>query len=101
MTDRQNVRIEYRIRPEVEIAQVEQAIGQFVTGIREHDADHTYTSYRDTKDARHFVHVGSFARAATANLQAQPFFKAFTEALRGWTVAPPDVTMLEPVASTR
>ncbi len=101
MTDRQNVRIEYRIRPDVELAHVEAAIGTFVAGIRDHSADHSYTSYRDTKDPRHFVHVGSFARAASAELQAQPFFKTFTEALRGWTVTPPEVTMLDAVASTR
>jgi len=101
MTDRKHVRIEYRVRPDVDLDVLAGLIGDFVAGIANHDASHDYTSYRDAKDPRHFVHVASFQPAALAALQAAPFFQTFTKRLREFTITDPEVTQLSPVASTR
>jgi quinol monooxygenase YgiN len=101
MTEQRHVRIEYRVREDVDLDRLAASIGAFVAGMRAHDGSHDYTSYRDAKDPRHIVHVGHFAPAAAATLQTQPFFQAFTAHLKEACASGPDVTQLVPVASTR
>jgi quinol monooxygenase YgiN len=101
MSEQRHVRIEYRVRPDVDLDALTGLIRDFVAGIANNDASHDYTSYRDAKDPRHFVHVASFEPAALAALQAAPFFQTFTKRLRESTVTDPEVTQLSPVASTR
>jgi quinol monooxygenase YgiN len=101
MTEQRHVRIEYRVREDVDLDWLAGSIGEFVAALRAHDGSHDYTSYRDAKDPRHFVHVGHFTPTAVTALQVQPFFRAFTAKLREACAAGPDVTQLVPVASTR
>ena len=96
-----HVRIEYRVREDVDLAQLTDQIAAFVAGMRAHHASHDYTSYRDAKDPRHFVHVGHFDPEAVASLQSQPFFRQFTTELRPLCVHGPEAIQLEAVASTR
>jgi quinol monooxygenase YgiN len=96
-----HVRIEYRLRDDVDLDSYAAAVTEFVGGIRAHAASSEYTSYRDAKDPRHFVHVGHFDESIVADLQAQAFFQRFTARQREASVAPADVTMLLPVASTK
>lgn len=98
---RKYVRVEYHVRGDVDLDELKREIAGFVAGIREHRADHLYTSYQDIKDARHFVHVGDFAAEAVPGLQAQAFFGRFTAFLRERCVVGPEVTMLAKMASTR
>ncbi|MEO8552433.1 MAG: hypothetical protein ABI678_20790 [Kofleriaceae bacterium] len=95
------MRLEYRLRDDVAPESYLPLVTEFVANMRAHDASHDYTTYRDTKDPRHFVHVGHFAPDVVPGMQAQAWFKTFTSHLRTLTVAPPDVAMLSQVASTR
>jgi len=99
MSDK-HVRIEYRIRDDVDLGAVTAAIAGYVDGIRAHDAGHRYVSYRAADDARAFVHIGAIDVDRLADLQAQPFFGAFSAYLRERCAVGPHVTFLAPVAST-
>lgn len=95
------VRIQYTIREGVDLDEVKARIATFVAGIAQHDPGHRYTSHQVTASPREFVHIGAMAADRTADLQAQPFFGAFSGYLREHCEKGPDVTWLEEVASTR
>lgn len=97
---KRNVRIEYRVRDDVDLDELHGKIGEFVAGLRAHDERTSYTSYQDLEDPRHFVHIGEFEEDKLPALQESPFFKAFTATLRERCVTPPAVTRTKPVAST-
>ena len=99
--ERKHVRIEYRVRPDVDLEELERDITAFVDGIRAHRESNLYTSYRDTADPRHFVHIGEFDAEQVAGLQQQDFFKRFATRLRERCAVPPEVTTLSVVRSTR
>ena len=101
MSERKHMRLEYRLRPEVDVDTYLPEVTTFVTNMREHDASHDYTTYRDVKDPKHFVHVGHFDSDVVERMQTQDWFKSFTARLRTLTVNPPDVTMLSQVAATK
>jgi hypothetical protein len=94
-------RIEYTIREDIALDEVEAAIATFVAGIRAHDAGHDYTSYRNAGAPRQFVHIGRMRSDRLADLQAQPFFGEFSSFLRDRCERGPEVTWLAEVASTR
>lgn len=98
--DKQHVRVEYRLRPEVDLDQQKRDIAAFVAGIHAHRATSRYTSFQDVKDPRHFVHVGMFDADAVPSLTQQEFFMTFTKLLRERCVTPPDATQLSVVATT-
>jgi len=98
--DKQHVRIEYRVRPEVDLDEVKRDIAVFVAGIHAHRATSRYTSFQDLKDPRHFVHVGMFDVDAVPSLTQQEFFVTFSKSLRERTVTPPEATQLSVVATT-
>jgi len=97
----QHLRLEYRLRDDVDPETYLPLVTEFVRNMKAHDASHDYTTYRDTKDPRHFVHVGHFSPDVVPAMQAQAWFKTFTTHMRTLTVAPPDATMLSQVATTR
>jgi len=101
MSERKHLRLEYRLRPDVDVDAYLPEVKKFVANMRDHDASHDYTTYRDVKDTHHFVHVGHFDADVAERMQTQDWFKGFTAHLRTLTVAPPEVTMLAQVASTR
>jgi len=94
------VRIEYTVRPDVDLEELAGAIGEFVAGIAAHHPEHRYTSYRHADDPRRYVHVGELVADVVPALQREPFFQRFTAYLRERCVTGPDVTPLQPVAST-
>ena len=74
--DKQHVRVEYRLRPEVDLDQQKRDIGAFIAGIHAHRATSRYTSFQ------------------------QEFFVTFTKLLRERCVTPPEATQLSVVATT-
>ena len=95
------VRIEYVIRDDVNLDEVEKAIAEFVAGIRAHHPEHRYTSYRHAKEPRHFIQIGELVESAAASLQTEPFFPRFTAFLRERCATGPEVTALTRVATAR
>ena len=100
-TPRRHVRVDYRVREDVDLGEVKREIARFVDAIRADSADYEYTSYQDVKDDRHFVHFGDFASDAVAGLQARPFFGHFTTFLGGCCRVGPEATLLTMVATAR
>lgn len=98
--ERRHVRIEYRLRDDVDLDAFKQRVAEFVAGLRAHRADSVYTSYQATDDPRRFVHVGDFAADAVPSLQAEPFFRRFSAGMRELCAAGPEVIQLVAVAST-
>ena len=95
------VRIEYTIRPDVNLDELKGAIGEFVAGIGALHPENRYTSFQDVKDPRRFVHVGEIVEDVVPTLQAATFFKRFTTYLRERCAVGPEALDLNPVASTR
>lgn len=94
------IRIEYTLKSTADLALVKQRITQFVSGLREHRATRLYTSFQHAQSPLRFTHVGAFDEAHLADLQAQPWFGAFTAFLRENTDVGPEVAQLVEVAST-
>ena len=101
MSQRQHVRIDYHLRPDADLEAYLAEVARFVANIGKFNASNEYTTYRDAKDPRHFVHVGHFDADVSEPMQTEAWFKTFTAHLRTQSVAPPDVVMLAVVASTR
>ena len=97
---RRHVRIEYTLRPEVDIDAYKSAVGQFVRDIHSHHASHAYAVYQHETDARRFTHVGAFDAEIVPAMQKEAWFETFTARLRQSAVNGPDVQMVAPVAST-
>jgi hypothetical protein len=95
------VRIDYKIKPDVDLEEVKEAISEFVAGIASHHADHRYTSFQYASDPRQFVHVGEIVEEALEDLQATPFFRKFSQFLRERCAHGPEVMLLSRVASAR
>jgi len=95
-----SIRIEYRIRPDVDLDEVKRGITEFVAGIRAQHPGHRYTSFQHASDPRRFVHVGELVEDAIPALQAEPFFRTFVAFLRERCASGPDSTSLVRVATT-
>ncbi len=95
------VRIEYTVRPDVDLDELTGAMAEFVASIRAHNAEHRYTSYQQSADHRSFVHIAELIEEEVPALQAEPFFSRFAAFLRQRCAKGPDVTELARVASTR
>ncbi|MGH9353353.1 MAG: hypothetical protein ACRD2G_14525 [Terriglobia bacterium] len=95
------VRIDYTIKPDVDLGEVKAAIGEFVASIASHHPDHRYTSYQSATDPRRFVHIAELVEDAVADFQTRPFFLKFSEFLHEHCATGPDVTLLTRVASAR
>jgi len=94
------IRVDYTLKPEVDLDHLKVAISEFVAGIRSHHPDHRYTSFQHPTDPKRFIHIGEFVEEVIPDLQKQPFFQKFTEYLPGQCSVGPEVTRLERVAST-
>ena len=81
--------LEYRLRDDVDLAGYLREVASFVSAMRRHRSDTAYTSYQTEEDPRRFVHVGDFATEAISSLRGEPFFCAFTRALRERCVESP------------
>ncbi len=99
-TNDRNIRVDYTVKPEVDLDNLEADIYEFVAGIRSHHQEHRYTSFQHPADPHRFIHIGELVEEALPDLQKQPFFRRFTEYLPGQCSAGPEVTRLDRVAST-
>jgi len=97
---RRHVRIEYTLRPEVDVDAYKTAVAQFVRDIHTHAASSAYAVYQHEKDARRFTHLGAFDPEIVPTMQKQAWFETFTAQLRQSAVNGPDVQSVAPVAST-
>ena len=100
-TSTRHVRIEYVIRDDVALDEVQRAIRTFVAGVAAHHGDHRYASYQYAKEPRRFVHIGALVETEVESLQGQPFFRAFAAFLRGHCASGPEASPLAVVASAR
>jgi hypothetical protein len=95
------VRIDYKIKPDVDLGEVKEAIREFVAGIASHHPNHRYTSFQYASDPRRFVHVGEIVEEVLEDFQATLFFRKFSQFLRERCADGPAVTLLSSIASTR
>jgi hypothetical protein len=94
------IRVDYTVKPEVDLENLKADIYEFVAGIRSHHPEHRYTSFQHSADPNRFIHIGELVEEALPDLQKQPFFWHFTEYLPGRCCIGPEVTRLDRVAST-
>jgi hypothetical protein len=94
------IRVDYTVKPDIDLDQVKAAITEFVAGIHSHHPEHRYTSFQHPADRTRFIHIGEIVAEVLPDLQRQPFFQRFTEYLPGQCSAGPEVTGLDRVAST-
>ena len=88
------IRIDYSVKPDVDLGELKTAIGEFVAGIRSHHPEHRYTSFQHPADPFRFIHIGEVVEEVLPDLQKQSFFQHFR------CSAGPEVTRLDRVAST-
>jgi hypothetical protein len=94
------IRVDYTVRPDIDLEKVKAAIAEFVAGIRSHNPEHRYTSFQHPADPTRFIHIGEIVAEVLPDLQRQPFFERFTKYLPCQCSAGPEVTGLDRVAST-
>jgi quinol monooxygenase YgiN len=94
------IRIEYTIKPDVDLDEVRTAITTFVAAIANHHPEHRYTSFQSIKEPRSFTHLGELRDGAVDDLLTRPFFKEFSEFLRASCLSGPEAVRLTQVAST-
>ena len=93
-------RVEYALKPEVDLDNLKADIYEFVAAIGSHHPEHRYTSFQDPANPTRFIHIGELVEEALPDLQKQPFFRHFTECLKRRCSVGPEVTRLDRVAST-
>lgn len=94
------IRIDYTVRPDVDLDELKAAIAEFVGGIRRHHPEHRYTSFQHPADRFRFIHIGEVVEEVLPDLQKQSFFQHFTAYLRERCSTGPEATRLDRVAST-
>src|SRR5579864_4531635 len=94
------IRVDYTVKPDVDLNNLKAAITEFVAGIRSHHPEHRYTSFQHPADPNRFIHIGDVVEAVLPDLQKQPFCRLFTEYSPGQCSVRPEVTRVERVAST-
>jgi hypothetical protein len=94
------IRVDYTVKPVVDLDELKGAIAEFVSGMRSHHPEHRYTSFQHPADPLRFIHIGEMVEEALPDLQKQSFFQHFTGYLRERCSIGPEVTRLDRVAST-
>jgi hypothetical protein len=94
------IRVDYTVKPDVDLDNLKVAITEFVAGIHSHHPEHRYTSFQHPAEPNRFIHIGEVVEEVLPDLQKQPFFRQFTEYLPGQCSVGPEVTRLDRVAST-
>lgn len=95
------VLIEYVLRADAPVADVEREIAALVDGIAGLGVGIRYASHRRKDPPRAYAHLATIpSDAALEKLQSAEFFKGFGAYLRSLCEVPPRVTWLEVVAST-
>jgi hypothetical protein len=94
------IRIDYIVRPDVDLDELKTAIAEFVDGIGSHNPQHRYTSFQHPADRFRFIDIGEVVEEMLPDLQKQSFFQHFTGYLRERCSVGPEVIRLDRVAST-
>ena len=94
------IRVDYVVKPDVDLDELKVAIAEFVAGIHSHHPEHRYTSFQYPADPFRFLHIGEVVEEVLPDLQKQSFFHHFTGYLRERCSVGPEVTRLDRVAST-
>jgi hypothetical protein len=94
------VRIDYIVKPDVNLDELKGAIAEFVAGIGSHNPRHRYTSFQHPCDRFRFIHIGEMVEEVLPDLQKQRFFQQFSAYLRERCSVGREVTRLDRVAST-
>jgi len=95
------LRIDYTIKPDVDLGEVKDAIVEFVRSIAAHHPDHRYTSFQYASEPMRFVHFGELVGEVVEDFQETPSFKKFSKFLGEHCADRPEVTFLSRVASAR
>ncbi len=74
------IRVDYSVKPDVDLDELKAAIAEFVAGIRSHHPEHRYTSFQHPADPFRFIHIGEVVEEVLPDLQKQSFFQHFTGA---------------------
>ena len=95
-----HIRIDYVVKPDIVLDELKGAIAEFVTGIRAHHPEHV-THRINTRQilCGSFILASSLGRSFRTS-RSSPFFLRFTAGLKEQCGIGPDVTRLDPVAST-
>jgi hypothetical protein len=95
------VLIQYTLRDDADIDEVEGRIHELVAGIQALGVGIRYASHRKRGAERSYAHVGYIPDdAALATMQAARFFRAFSEYLPTVCSEPPRATFLDVIAAT-
>jgi len=68
------VRIDYIVKPDVNLDELKGAIAEFVAGIGSHNPQHRCTSFQHPADRFRFIHIGEIVEEVLPDLQEQSFF---------------------------
>ena len=68
------IRVDYTVKPEVDLDNLKAAITEFVAGIHSHHPGHRYTSFQHPANPNRFIHIGEVVDEVLPDLQKQPFF---------------------------
>ncbi len=68
------VRIDYTVKPDVDLDEFKAAIAEFVAGIHGHHPEHRYASFQHPADPFRFIHIGEVVEEVFPDLQKQSSF---------------------------
>lgn len=94
------VRIDYTVKPNVDLEELRGEIAKFVAGFRAHHQEHRYTSLQYANDPRRFTHFAELNDEVNDAIPKQPFFQRFTGYLGEKCSSGPEVIRLNCLAST-
>src|SRR6266850_4637954 len=77
------IRVDYSVKPDVDLDELKAASGKFVAGIRSHHPEHRYSSFQHPADPFRFMHIGEVLEEVLPDLQQQSFFQHFTRYFAG------------------
>ena len=72
------IRVDYTVKPDVDLDEPKAAIAEFVADIRSHHPEHRYTSFQHPANPFRFIHIGEVVKEVLLDLQKQSFFQHFT-----------------------
>lgn len=68
------IRVDYTVKPDVDLGELKAAIAEFVAGIHSHHPEHRYSSFQHPADPSRFIHIGEVVEEVIPDLQKHPSF---------------------------
>src|SRR5260370_8704916 len=93
------VRIDYIVKPDVNLDELKGAIAEFVAGIGSHNPQHRYTSFQHPADRFRFIHIGEIVQELLPHLQQPSFSHPFTAYFPERASVPPPLPPPHPLPS--